>query len=138
MKRAVVEDLAALCERVEQWRKRREGPPTRIPEELWEAAVRVARIEGVGPTSRALHFDHSRLKGRVELTAGQERGRRGEKSELATFIELGPNPLATAVGVGGKTVVEIVGRRGGRMRIDVSGSGVEIVGLAQAFWSHES
>jgi hypothetical protein len=36
-------------------------------------------------------------------------------------------------------VVEIVGQRGGRMRIDVNGmSGVDVVGLAQAFWSHES
>ena len=37
-----------------------------------------------------------------------------------------------------KTVVEIVGTGGARMRIDVTGtSRVDVVGLAQAFWSRE-
>jgi hypothetical protein len=37
-----------------------------------------------------------------------------------------------------RTVVEFVGTRGGRMRIDVTGmSRVDVVGLAQAFWSCE-
>jgi hypothetical protein len=133
MKRAAVEDLSALCERVERWREHREGPRARIPEELWEAAVGVARVEGVGATSRALRFDYYRLKGRMTLAEGDERC---DRSEAGAFIELGPGQLA---GAGGKAVVELVGRHGGRMRIDVSGtSSVDIVGLAQAFWSHES
>jgi len=37
-----------------------------------------------------------------------------------------------------KTVVELVGTSGARMRIDVTGaSRVDVVGLAQAFWSRE-
>lgn len=136
MKRAVEEDLGGLCERVTQWREHREGPAARIPEDLWEAAVRVARVEGVTATCRALRFDYGRLKGRMELAESTENGRRGERSKVEAFIELGPGQLT---GAGGKTVVEIVGRCGGRMRIDVSGtSSVDVVGLAQAFWSHES
>ena len=137
MKRAVVEDLSALCERVEQWRERREGPLARIPEELWEAAVRVARVEGVTATCRALRFDYGRLKGRVQQAESAEMGGRGEKGETAAFIELGPAEQLT--GTGGKTVVEIVGRCGGRMRIEVLGSNrVDVVGVAQAFFCHES
>lgn len=136
MKRVVEEDLSALCKRVEWWREHREGLRARIPEELWDAAVGVARIEGVAATCRALRFDYSRLKDRVGLAESNEQGGRGERSEVAAFIELGPGQLA---GAGGKTVVELVGRRGGRMRIDMSGgSSVDVVGLAQAFWSHES
>ena len=136
MKQAVVEDLSALCERVEQWREHREGPRARIPEELWEAAVGVARVEGVAPTCRALRFDYDRLKGRMELAVSRKSGGRSERSEVAAFVELGPGQLT---GAGGRTVVEIVGQRGGRLRVDVSGtSSVDVVGLAQAFWSHES
>lgn len=130
MKRADVE-LGALCERVEQWREHREGSRSRIPEELWTAAVGVARVEGVYATCRALRFDYARLKERVEQAQSEERGR----GAAAAFVELGAGQL----GGTGKAVVELVGRRGGRMRIDVSGtSSVDIVGLAQAFWSHES
>jgi hypothetical protein len=136
MKQAVVEDLSTLCERVEQWREHREGPRARIPEDLWEAAVGVARVEGLATTSRALRFDYYRLKGRMELSESRKSGGRSERSEVAAFVELGPSQLA---GASGRTVVEIVGQRGGRMRIDVNGtSGVDVVGLAQAFWSHES
>jgi len=140
MKRAAVEDLGALCERVERWREHREGPRARIPEELWEAAVGVARVEGLAATSRALRFDYGRLKGRVEQSVSKESVGRGGNSEVAAFVELGPGQLAGQLaGPSGKAIVEIVGRRGGRMRIDVSGtSSVDVVGLAQAFWSHES
>lgn len=46
-----------------------------------------------------------------------------------TFIEV----AMSAIGGGGRTVVEFLGRHGDRMRVDVAG-GVDVVGLAQAFW----
>ena len=135
MKRAaVVEDLSTLRERVEQWRTCR-TKRTRIPEELWTAAVTVARVEGLYATSRATRFNYYSLKDRLALTETEPRQGRCETIETATFVEIEGGQL----GGGGKTVVELVGRRGGRMRIDVSGpSPVDVVGLAQAFWSHES
>jgi hypothetical protein len=135
MKRAVVGELSALRERVDQWRKHRDGARERIPEELWDAAVVLARARGLYATSKALRFNYANLKERVELSESQERGERREKIEAAPFIELGTGQL----GGGSKTVVELVGRSGGRVRIDVSGtSGVDIVGLAQAFWRNEA
>jgi len=123
-----VKDLSTLRERVEQWREGR-TKRTRIPEELWTAAVRVARVEGVYATSRATRFDYYSLKNRMAL-AGMAAG---ETTEAAAFIEF------RGAGGAGTTVVEIVGRHGGRMRIDVSGaSGVDVVGLAQAFWRHQA
>jgi hypothetical protein len=136
MKRAlVVENLSTLREQVEQWRERR-TKRTRIPEDLWTAAVRVARVEGVYATSQATRFNYDRLKDRMAPAETEVGQGRGEAIETAAFIELAGAQLA---GSGGTTVVQIVGRRGGRMRIDVNGaSGVDVVGLAQAFWSHES
>lgn len=135
MKRAVDGKLSALSERVERWRERREGARERIPEDLWNAAVVVAHVEGVYATSKALRFNYASLKERVALSESKERGEPCEKSEAMSFIELGTGEL----GGGSKTVVELVGRSGGRVRIDVSGtSGVDVVGLAQAFWRHEA
>ena len=135
MKRAVVvEDLSTLRERVEQWRGRC-TKRTRIPEELWAAAVRVARVEGVHATSQATRFNYYSLKDRMALAETEVGQERGEPIETAAFIELAGVQLT---GGGGTTVVQIVGRHGGRMRIDVSGASVDVVGLAQAFWSHEA
>jgi hypothetical protein len=135
MKRAVVVELSTLRERVERWRARREGTRARIPEELWNAAVGVARVEGVYATCRALRFNYYSLKDRVDQAESKERAEHADKLEGAAFVELG----AAELGGSGKTVVELVGRTGGRMRIEMSGaSGVDMVGLVQAFWSHEA
>lgn len=123
--------LEVLRARVERWRAQGGQGRRRIPEDLWNAAVEVARTEGVYAASRAARFEYNKLKGRVALARRDER----DKGEGATFVELG----GASLGGGGNTVVEIAGRRGGRMRIDVSGPcGLDIVGLAQAFWRHEA
>jgi len=58
-------ELKALKAKVDDWRKQR-GKRTRIPEELWGEAVRVAQIDGVWATSRATHFRYPELKERLE------------------------------------------------------------------------
>jgi len=136
MKRAEEQERNALSQRVEQWREHREGARERIPEQLWNAAVEVARSQGVYATSKALRFNYANLKERVELSQSTERVERGEKYEVTQFIELATGELG---GGGSKTVIELLGRSGGRVRIDVSGtSRVDVVGLAQAFWRHEA
>ena len=49
----------------ENWRRERKRGE-RIPENLWAAAVELAKQHGVWPTARSLHLDHSRLKRCVE------------------------------------------------------------------------
>ncbi len=135
MKRAAEVELSALSRRVELWREHRGGARGRIPEELWNAAVVVARAQGVYATSKALRFNYANLKERVELSQSTEGAECGEKYEVTRFIELGTREFGSA----SKTVVELLGRNGGRVRIDVSGtSSVDVVGLAQAFWRHEA
>ena len=111
-----------------------------VPEELWNAAVEVARVEGVHATSKALRFNYYSLKDRLVRADSAALARRKPDRD-ATFVEvqmpsLPLTPRESAVN--DKTVVELVGTGGARMRIDVTGtSRVDLVGLAQAFWSRE-
>ena len=112
-----------------------------VPEDLWNAAVEVARVAGVHATSKAVRFNYYSLKDRLVLadrTASIPK--KGERP--ATFIEVQmtspPSAAQRAAAASGQTVVELVAAGGARMRIDVTGtSRVDVVGLAQAFWSRE-
>jgi hypothetical protein len=139
---AKTERLEALRDRVEHWRTQRDGGRSRVPEVLWEAAVEVARDEGVHATSKALRFNYYSLKARLVRAGGVALARR-ERARDATFVEvqMPPRPSLPAprgLAAKDKTVVELLGSGGARMRIDVTGtSRVDVVGLAQAFWSRE-
>ena len=67
MKRRRSVDTLTLDEvrtRFENWRQNRRGKQ-RIPEELWSAAIELARRNGVNPTAAALHLDGGKLKRRM-------------------------------------------------------------------------
>jgi hypothetical protein len=138
---ATTEQLEVLRGRVEHWRARRDGGRSRVPEALWNAAVEVARAAGVHATSKALRFNYYSLKDR--LVRADSAGLTQRKPDRdAAFVEVQmlslPSLAPRESAVGDKTVVELVGTGGARMRIDVTGtSRVDVVGLAQAFWSRE-
>lgn len=133
--------LSVVCGQVERWRSQRGAGRSMVPEDLWTAAVEVARIEGVYATSKALRFNYNSLRDRLVLAdRAAHKPKRGDGT--ATFVEVQmPSPASgapRASAVGGQTVVEFVGTGGARMRIDVTGtSSVDVLALAQAFWSHE-
>ena len=87
MKRAVTGNgtaaLERLTKRVTAWRERREHPRSRVPEELWNEAVAVARIRGVHPTAKAIRFGYYELKARVESAASVQL----ERAQTA-FVEV--------------------------------------------------
>ena len=125
-------DLQRLCETVGRWRAHREGPKSRVPEALWDEAVRVARVEGLHATARALHFNYKDLKNRIDLAAGSpEAG-----LDRTTFVEV-QMPAIPAVRVEGRVVVELLGSRGERMRIEADPGALDLAGLARTFWSRE-
>lgn len=138
---ATTEQLKALCHRVEHWRAHRDGGRSLVPEDLWNAAVEVARVAGVHATSKALRFNYYSLKDRLVRADGAALPQRKPDRDAA-FVEVQmlalPSRAPRESAVEDKTVVELVGTRGARMRIDVTGtSRVDVVGLAQAFWSCE-
>jgi hypothetical protein len=141
MKRAKM-DLARLMEGVERWRRERAHVRAPAPAELWDAAVEVAREEGVYATARAIRFDSSRLKARMSQTASAgsrvSSARSGTVRKDATAFVAIEVPAPERRGATSETVVELVGRHGDRMRIVAAAGAVDVVGLAQTFWSQAS
>src|SRR4051794_11554894 len=72
-----------------EWRRTR-AKKARIPDELWEAAMAVARRNGVNRTAQALHLDGGKLMRRM-VAAGSEPEQRPEDVPTA-FIELVTSP----------------------------------------------
>jgi hypothetical protein len=173
-------ELTELRARVLQWREQGGGRGSRIPDELWQEAIQVARIDGVYATAKATGFKYEQLKKRGGQR-GQEKGpavgvvvekRRADgtlaggknkqckmkatgeadagsvsKPESgsggaqgddvhggARFIALQVAPPPSS---GSHTRIEVVGRHGDRMQVQIAGELV-VVGLVQALWSRSS
>jgi len=126
------QELATVRVRLERWRERHGGRGRRIPEPLWNDAARVARMDGVSETARALGLSVARLK--EEVGRARTPAERGGCESGARFVELtGMGSLG-----GGRTVVELV-KGGEQMRIHLVGaSTADVVSLAEAFWSRRS
>src|SRR3954452_20825303 len=77
-----VPTLGEVRSRFEQWRQTRQGK-TPIPDELWSAAIAVARRDGVNPTAVALRLDGGKVEGRMAAS-----GRSSRKASPAAFVEL--------------------------------------------------
>jgi hypothetical protein len=124
-------DLEAVREALTDWRRRHGGRGRPIPESLWSEAAEVARVGGVAETARALRVDAVRLARRV---VGEGEGAPRRMEESARFVEVGGLELG---GPRRLAVVELVGREGDRVRVEVvdgAGSAVDLVALARAFW----
>jgi hypothetical protein len=106
-----------------------------MPEELWGAAVGLARVYGVYRVARALRVSYESLKRR---TSESETAKRSKGAGSATFVEVdagqfGALPTPTA------TVVELTDGDGAKLTIRLPGSAdVDVVELANGFWGRDS
>ena len=119
--------------RVERWRGRR-AKRSPMPDDLWSAAVSLARTHGVSPIARALGLDYGRLKQRAagtsEMGGGNGRGSGG-------FIELNTADLIVPP-ARTETVLEFSGSDGSKLVVRLAGQGaVDVGGLADAFWRRD-
>ena len=146
--RTMSRELTELRARVLHWRKQQGGGRgRRIPKELWQEAIAVTRIDGVCATARATRLNYQRLKQlssgeagrdkeRAAVVAGQTRSapaRERGAAGRARFIELQVAPPRTSP----RTTIELVGRQGERMRIEVVGE-LDVGGLVHRLWSRPS
>jgi len=143
MKRAQGPELVALQAQVQRWRQQRKSPRSRVPEGIWHEAVRIAEIEGVHATSKALRFNYYDLKKRVQAVQQAKLATKpvepAQPATDATFVELEVAPSPDAGRSSGRVVVELTGRGGERMRIEASDAGgLDMAGMVQAFWSQAS
>lgn len=124
-------DLEAVRRVLTDWRRRHGGRGRPIPAALWSDAADVARAGGVAETARALRLDPTKL---AKLAEGLAESAPRSVVEPAGFVELGGLGLAEPR----KAVLELVGREGDRVRVELigdAGGGVDVVALARAFWS---
>ena len=121
--------LGRTRRRLERWRRRYGGPGRAIPDELWDEAVALARVEGVAATARALGLDQGRLERRM-ASSGSVLDSMGRASD--GFVEIDARGLCAP----GQTVVRLEGRDGERLQIEWSSAGaLDVAELIRAFGS---
>jgi hypothetical protein len=124
---APVAGVEEVRRRLEAWRKTR---TTRdLPEEIWEAAVNLAKTYGVSRIAKALALHYNGLKDRVK--AASEREGNSPRASQPLFMELDMNstlPPPTCV-------VELEDQRGAKMTIRLSASDLDLRALTEAFWN---
>lgn len=139
MKRQMGPELLALRERVERWRRDRPSRTARIPQEIWDEAVRVVQIEGLHATAAVLRFEYYALKKHVDAAGGGSALATVSDSHTHGSVESAFVQVQLPRHDAGGLVIELTGRGGDRMRIE-SGDAtqLDVVGMAQAFWSRAS
>lgn len=121
MTKATPITIEQVRKRFERWRNSRRRT-RRIPDELWAAAIEVARRDGVTRTAEALHLDGGKLK-RLMVRADSSAA-----SSRPTFVELMPAQPAST----GECVVELEGAHGRTLRIQMKGAKMpELVELSR-------
>jgi hypothetical protein len=100
-----------------------------MPEELWAAAVAVAREHGVWFVSRTLRLNYASLRQRLGPPPGDG---------VAGFVEVPPGALVGAMAPAATAVVELWSKDGARMTVRVEGRGpLDVPALVEAFWRKE-
>ncbi len=130
--------LEAGRRRFERWRRTREGR-SRIPDPLWNSAVKLSATYGIHRTAKTLRLNPDSLKRHVASANGN--GLRGQKKprqkaagqEAATaFVEL---PSLERPGAP-ECIVELEHPRGAKMRIRLTGcqSPEVVTAVSQVFF----
>jgi len=114
---ATVEEVRA---RLEEWRRSRQKGAA-IPDELWSAAIEVARRGGVTRTATALHLDGGKLKRLMMAADGVEK-----KTTAPSFMEL----IAPAAAAVAQCAIEMEGRRA-RIRIELKANAADVVSFSR-------
>jgi hypothetical protein len=124
-------EAASYSEDVEQLRgqfaefRQAHAVRSRLPEELWAAAAKLARRDGVTATARALGLDRPSLQkwtDRLEPGASRKphkipRGHLSGENAAPAFVEL----LAASTGTATSCLVEVESTSGGKLRLDLKG-----------------
>jgi len=133
MRSEIPADLATTADplraRIAHWRETRRYRGGAMAAELWAEAIVLARRHGVSATARVLRIDYATLRRRLAAD-----GASSTDTGTPTFLDLG---AATSLGLG-PCIIAIDGRRGRRLRLEVSGLRVpDVLVLMQAAWGHQ-
>jgi len=117
------DDVEQVRRRWVEWRSTH-AVRSRLPEELWSAAVELAQRDGIDATARALDVDKPSLRkwaGRLNPARPQPARRRSQPkqkaNDLPAFVEL----LASGSGTARSCMVEVESPRGAKLRLELKG-----------------
>lgn len=133
--------LEGVRRRFERWRRTRKVG-TRIPQTLWDAAVKMAGAYGVHRTAKTLRVNYYALKKRIEGETAEAKIA-DEGDAAATFLELAPlEPTSDYRGdlrAGFcECTLELQNAGGAKMRVCLKGAGVpDLATLSRDFWRDE-
>jgi hypothetical protein len=126
---ALPASVSRVLVRVERWRARGANRG-RMPEDLWDAAVTLARTHGVYSVARALRLDYGSLKKRVERSSDSGSG---DADNVVRFVELDPRHLVPELSPSG-AVVELLDAKGTKLVIRLSArESLDVPALVEAF-----
>jgi hypothetical protein len=115
------DDVEQVRRRWAEWRSTH-AVRSRLPEELWSAAVELVQRDGIDATARALDVDKPSLRkwaGRLNPGPPQPTRRKSQLKEranaLPAFVEL----LASGSSAGTSCVVEVASPRGAKLRLEL-------------------
>lgn len=118
-----------LRQRIDRWRATR-TKRSRIPQDLWVEAARLARDHGVYRISKSLRLNYVALKTLSESTRGKRPA--VEARPRPPFIQLNPLPSPAQAGL----IVELESPDGGKMTIRVPSTGtMDVLALVNGFFS---
>ena len=114
--------LSRLARRFVAWRRRR-ARGERIPQSLWNSAVKMATKYGLNLTARVLKLDYYSLKKRMEGAH--------QATPSSSFVELPSAPMVSS-----ECVIEWEDAAGARMRVHVKGQNLpDVLALSRSFWN---
>lgn len=124
----VCADIEQVRRRLQEWRRsRRHG--ARIPEDLWIAAVKLAKKYRPARVAHRLGLDYNGLKQR--LKTAKQHGTSEPQSQPG-FIELFPFAPSSHC----QCTMEIEDRRGAKMKLELKGmSAGDVAAVSRALWS---
>ena len=118
-------DLKQLQHQLSDWRDKQTGP-VRLPEAMWRAATKLARIHGTGLVARTLGLDYYKLRTRVNRKAVP-------LTRPPAFVEVkGADLPGTSPQ---ECKVELFDGAGAGMTLSMRGDLSTLLALAQSFWS---
>ena len=110
--------LSTARRQFDHWRSQQPNKRTRLPKELWQQAVALAKEHGLNKTARALSLKYYSLKNHLEATATDELKPAEARRE---FLELLPDPVTSPFI---DCMIELEDGSGTTMRMHIKGAGI--------------
>ena len=122
--------LSTARRQFDHWRSQQPNKRTRLPKELWQQAVALAREHGLNKTARALNVKYYSLKKHLDETGADAFV---PAKPTPDFIELLPDTMTLG---GVECMIEWAEGHNATVRMHIKGAGLsELTALARVFRS---